>query len=167
MLAHLDVLLAQRPPIQAQLVKLAAWFHDVVYTLGPPRQDYSDEQASADFARRTMWVLGAPADHRHEVSRLVLSTRDHDPDPADISASALSDADLAILGAPWPAYTRYASNIRTEYSWVSEADYRSGRIGVLEGILAKDTVYKLPLTVTLYESTARANVAREIAELRI
>ncbi|MGZ7283798.1 HD domain-containing protein, partial [Streptococcus pyogenes] len=53
----------------------------------------------------------------------------------------LLDADLAILGASEERYKRYAADIRKEYAWVPEADYRKGRAAVLERFLAAPRLY--------------------------
>ena len=78
----------------------------------------------------------------------------------------LLDADLAILGAAPQRYARYAADIRKEYSWVPEADYRAGRAAVLERFLASPRIYQTPLMFDEGEQSARANLRAELAELR-
>jgi predicted metal-dependent HD superfamily phosphohydrolase len=74
----------------------------------------------------------------------------------------LIDADLAILGADDPAYRAYADQIRQEYAWVSEPDYRMGRRQVLECFLARPKIFDL---LAHLEEPARRNIAAEIARL--
>ena len=83
--------------------------------------------------------------------------------PALRDTRVLLDADLAILGAAPQRYARYAADIRKEYAWVPEADYRAGRAGILERFLARQRIYYHP---SMDEAAARRNLAREIAALR-
>jgi predicted metal-dependent HD superfamily phosphohydrolase len=88
-------------------VRLAAWYHDVVYD--PERSD--NEQVSAARARAGLRGL-VTGERLDEVERLVLLTAGHDPEPGDANGAVLSDADLAVLAAPPEAYAAYASAVR-------------------------------------------------------
>jgi predicted metal-dependent HD superfamily phosphohydrolase len=137
-------------------VRLAAWLHDVVYD----SRAADNEERSADFARALCDRLSIPDGER--VVSLILATTTHDPGD-DPDAMVLLDADLAVLGAEDADYRRYADDIRREYAWVPEADYRAGRRSVLERFLAKPAIFRLlhPL-----EAAARRNLAAEIERLR-
>ncbi len=56
----------------------------------------------------------------------------------------------------------YAENIRREYAWVPEAEYRMGRRQVLERFLTKPRIFSLSGEL---EEPARRNLAAEIARL--
>ena len=73
-------------------VRLAAWYHDVVYD--PERGD--NEQVSAERARAGLRGL-VPDERIDEVERLVLLTASHDAQPGDANGAVLCDADLAVL----------------------------------------------------------------------
>ena len=92
-------------------VRLAAWYHDVVYD---PR---SAENEARSAGRARAGLRGLVDDERlAEVERLVLLTVDHDAEPDDANGAVLCDADLAVLAAPPDAYAGYASAVRAEYS---------------------------------------------------
>lgn len=143
-------------------VQLAAWYHDAVYD--PKAKD--NEAKSAELVERELAALGLPAEVEKHVGDLVRSTAHFDgtaftgPD-----FDTLHDADLAILGASEVRYARYAADIRKEYAWVPEADYRVGRRTVLEGFLARQRIYRTEVMVAEGEEAARRNMAWEVSTL--
>jgi predicted metal-dependent HD superfamily phosphohydrolase len=152
-------------PKQAVRVRLAAWFHDIVYTTSGPQEGQSDEAASAIFADESLWVLGVPTPDRREVARLIRTTQEHSATIEDLAAAALQDADLAILGAPPALYDVYSRNIKKEYSWVPTDRYRTGRHAVLSSLLEHSPIFQLATPRALYEAQARVNIEREINSL--
>jgi len=141
----------------AELV-LAAWFHDAVY------DDAGDnEERSARLAETLLDGTGADV---AEVARLVRLTAHHDPRPGDRSGEALCDADLAILAAPPERYREYAEGVRREYAAFADADFRAGRLAVLEDLAARNTLFRTAHARQHWEPSARQNLAREIEELR-
>lgn len=143
-------------------VQLAVWFHDVVYD--PKAKD--NEARSADWAERELADLHLPADIIEPVSKLIRATAHFDvTDDADPDSVVLIDADLAILGASESRYRRYAADIRAEYAWVPDADYRTGRTRVLQHFLARPAIFRTPLLRAEGEAAARTNMNEEIANL--
>lgn len=138
------------------VVLLAAWFHDAVYD-----GDRDDEERSAEWALRAL-----PAPLGPDVARLVRMTATHDPSDDDPGACALSDADLGILAADPDRYAAYVEGVRRDYAHVSDDDFRAGRVAVLEDLLARDSLFRLPQARELWEDAARANLERELASLR-
>lgn len=63
-------------------------------------------------------------------------------------------------------YDGYAAAIRAEYAHVPEADFRTGRARVLDGLLALPALFRLPPLAARWEAPARANLRRELASLR-
>ncbi|MBO4162219.1 HD domain-containing protein [Micromonospora antibiotica] len=155
---HAD--LAARP----ERVALAAWTHDAVYD--PRAAGDTNEQASAALAGTLLTGLGVPAGTVAEVRRLVLLTAGHRVTPGDRDGALLCDADLAILATPPEVYAGYAAAIRAEYAHVPEADFRTGRARVLDGLLALPALFRLPPLAARWEEPARANLHRELASLR-
>jgi predicted metal-dependent HD superfamily phosphohydrolase len=145
----------------ADAVRLAAWYHDVVYDPRSPE----NEARSAGRARAGLRGLVA-TERLAEVERLVLLTVDHDPGPDDADGAVLCDADLAVLAAPPDAYAGYASAVRAEYGHLSDADFTAGRIAVLERLLALPALYRLPENAQRWTATARANLTAELTLLR-
>ncbi|MEO2091853.1 MAG: hypothetical protein ABGY75_20560, partial [Gemmataceae bacterium] len=143
-------------------VSLAAWYHDAVYD--PKAAD--NEARSAESAERELTALGLPADAVAKVGDLVRSTAHfaaesfHGPD-FDI----LHDADLAILAAAEVRYRRYADDVRREYAWVPEADYRAGRMRVLEAFLTRERFFRTPVLFAEGEEAARRNLRAEVERL--
>ena len=142
-------------------VRLAAWYHDVVYD---PRSS-DNEARSAGRARAGLRGL-VPDERIAEVERLVLLTAGHDPAPGDANGAVLCDADLAVLASPPQAYAAYASAVREEYGHLSDADFTAGRIAVLDRLLGLPALYRLPETGQQWTATARANLTAELALLR-
>lgn len=89
------------------IVAVAAWTHDVVYDAKPGE----DERASAAWAREAL--AGVAEAHVERVQGLILATIGHDAPADDLLATALLDADLAVLGAPEAQYAAYARGARS------------------------------------------------------
>ncbi len=136
-------------------VRLAAWFHDVVYegVAG------ADEERSALLARE--WLSELAESEVDEVVRLVLLTASHAPEPGDAAGAALCDADLAILGTVPGRYDVYVRDVRLDYAHVDDASWALGRTAVLDVLLTLDPLYRTATGATLWAEQARANLARE------
>ena len=145
----------------ADAVRLAAWYHDVVYD--PARTD--NEQVSAERARAGLRGL-VPDERLAEVVRLVLLTAGHDPEPGDADGAVLCDADLAVLASEPDRYAVYASAIREEYGHLTDAEFTAGRIAVLERLLALPELYRVPTVAAEWTLRARANLTAELTLLR-
>jgi predicted metal-dependent HD superfamily phosphohydrolase len=142
-------------------VRLAAWYHDIVYE--PERT--SNEQVSAGRARAGLRGL-VPDARVNEVERLVLLTAGHDPAPGDANGAVLCDADLAVLAGPPDAYATYASAVREEYGHLSDEEFTAGRIAVLEHLLALPALYRTPEAARQWTDRAAANLTAELTLLR-
>ncbi len=144
----------------ADLVRLAAWYHDAVYD--PMRDD--NEERSAGLAEAELAALGLPAAGVARVASLVRVTAGHDAPAGDSDAEVLCDADLALLGGPRPAYDSYVAAVRREYSHVDEVGWQVGREAVLRGLLGRPRLFRTP-SGSAWEQPARANLSRELAAL--
>jgi predicted metal-dependent HD superfamily phosphohydrolase len=142
-------------------VRLAAWYHDVVYD--PERTD--NEQVSAERARAGLRGL-VPDERLDEVVRLVLLTAGHDPADGDANGAVLCDADLAVLAGPPESYAAYASAVRDEYGHLSDEEFTAGRIAVLEHLLALPALFRTTEGAELWTERARANLTAELTLLR-
>jgi predicted metal-dependent HD superfamily phosphohydrolase len=142
-------------------VRLAAWYHDVVYD--PQRSD--NEQVSAERARAGLRGL-VGEERLAEVERLVLLTAGHDPADGDANGAVLCDADLAVLASPPEAYAAYASAVREEYGHLPDDVFAGGRAAVLEQLLALPALYRLPAVAERWTGRARANLTAELTLLR-
>jgi len=139
-------------------VEVAFWFHDIIYDT--KRTD--NEVASAGLAK---YYLG---DHpfADDVYELILATRHHATMMTD-SENILCDIDLSILGGSKEEYNAYAEAIKVEYFWVPDEMYCTSRIKVLSTFLDREHIYYTEHYRQKLEPDARANVIREIHELRV
>ena len=139
--------------------ELAVWLHDVVYD--PRAAD--NEERSADFAERLLVDGGAPGPAAAAVRALILATR-HAAPPEEHDARYVVDADLAILGAGPEDFDRYEAQVRREYAFVPETEWRERRPGVLRRFLDRARIYDTPEFAHL-EGPARDNLARSLRRL--
>ena len=144
--------------VGADMIVLAAWFHDAVYD--PRAAD--NERRSADLAGTILRTLALPAHTIAAVDRLVMATRDHRPSRLD--EAILLDADLAVLGAVPDVYATYVRRVRAEYAHVSDDDWRVGRASVLRHLLSAPIF----VTATAAEANDQAvqNLGAELRSLR-
>jgi predicted metal-dependent HD superfamily phosphohydrolase len=138
---------------------LAVWGHDLIYD---PQQHDNEAQSARQFGD---WLedQGAGADLVAEVRRLILETRHTEP-PTDRTAALLVDADLSVFGADDETFWAYEQAIRQEYSFVPWAQYREGRMAVLDGFLKRQRIYTTPEFAGL-EIGARAHLGAAIKRL--
>lgn len=155
-LDHVDTLAGHAG--DADLVRLAVWFHDAVYL--PDRSE--NEERSAALAERALPEAGVGTRATAEVARLVRLTVTHDPDEGDRNGEVLCDADLAILAAAPDAYAAYAAAVREEYAFVPDEPFRDGRAGVLRQLLGLPRLFRTPHGAREWERRARHNLAVEL-----
>lgn len=155
-LDRLDLLAEAGAGFDRTTAALAAWFHDAVYEGAA-----DDEEQSARWAERSL-----PPEHAEEVARLVRMTVHHRPADDDAAGAALSDADLGILAAPRERYDAYAAGVRADFAHVADVDFRAGRAAVLADLADKPHLFHTAQGRELWEDAARANLERELDELR-
>lgn len=146
---------------ERDLLETAIWFHDAIYD--PTRND--NEAASADLAREQLSADGADPGFIAEIERLILLTAGHSVGDGDVLGARLVSIDLSILGAEPARYDAYARAIREEYAHVPEPLYRAGRAAIMGRFLDSPALFADPIWADRYETQARANIAREIADL--
>ncbi|HSQ57443.1 MAG TPA: hypothetical protein VLM40_17100 [Gemmata sp.] len=166
-LEHLTEMFEVATLLSAQIddpaaVALAIWFHDVVYD--PRAKD--NEARSAELAADLLGPLGVPIATIERVGELVNATAHlaSSQPSADSDAAVLIDADLAILGASAERYLRYSMDIRKEYAFVSDDDYRQGRAAVLQMFLSRPRIFRTRHVFEEREETARRNIAAELRD---
>lgn len=139
--------------------EIALWFHDAVYDTH--RSD--NEEKSAEWAHTYLSEGGADSAVAARVADMIIATKTHDAYAND--ACLLVDIDLGVLGASEQAFEAYDREIRQEYDWVPEEQYRAGRVRVLMAFQGKEFIYKTAGFRKRYEEQARRNLARKIKEL--
>ncbi len=142
-------------------LRFAIYYHDIVYS--PLKCD--NEERSADLAVIKLQSLGLGQKQLEHIRNMILATKTHG-DTQDTDTRLLLDFDLSILGQPWEKYYTYTQQIRKEYSIIPYFLYKKGRKKVLKHFLAMPAIYKTTLFQRLYESTAKANLERELQMLK-
>lgn len=157
-LRHVDQLADHA--VTPDAVRLAAWYHDSVYT------GFSDdEQNSAARAEKDLADLHVAPGLIVEVARLVRLTASHEPDADDRNGEVLCDADLAVLASAAESYAAYAAAIRAEYAHVSEKEFKLGRLKVLRSLLDGPALYRTAPAHARWEAAARVNLNTELERL--
>ena len=140
---------------------MALFYHDAVYETHAK----DNEERSAELARDVLEEYCRMNDEiAASVASLILATR-HDATATGGDCRVLVDIDLSILGAQIDRFDEYERQIRFEYSWVPESDFKKGRAAVLEAFLARDTIYNTDLFQARLEERARNNLRRSLAAL--
>ncbi len=163
----LDLLDEQRENVQhADAVELAIWFHDVVYD---PRRNDNETESGRMFSHFSN-ELKLNRNICTHVQTMIDATIGHKL-PTGLNqeeirtAAFFLDCDLHILSTEAAVYNRYAHDIRKEYNHFDDDTYRKGRISVLQTLVSRDKLY-FSLGSSSQETAARANMLREITELR-
>lgn len=156
--------------------RLAAFFHDAIYE--PRRHD--NEERSAQLAYDFLSAVGLEKRFAPAVNCLIMATAGHNINEALEAAAKIADAkptrraiaqfldsDLAILGAAKQPYDTYCRNIAREYSHVSPKKFAAGRAAFIRSLIAGKSkrLFQSSLGYSLYESTAQANLSRELDRL--
>lgn len=147
---------AQRP----DEIEAALWFHDAVYVPGGS----DNEERSASLAQAALMACGVEASLAQRIADLVLATRHLTVSDAS-DTQLLCDIDLSILGRDSKTFDEFERRIRLEYDWVPEPVYRISRSEVLTGFLRRGFIYQTDFFRQRYESSARANLERLVAQL--
>jgi predicted metal-dependent HD superfamily phosphohydrolase len=142
-------------------VEFAIWYHDIVYE----PKGTQNELRSAEFAFDMCVMAGVARDFARKIRELIIVTT-HDVVPEGPDQRLILDIDLSILGKPAREYDQYEQKIRSEYSFVSESEYRDARASILQTFLNRPSIYTTEYFVKKYEQQARENLQRSISDLR-
>lgn len=142
---------------QPDAAELAIFFHDVIYDVS--RKDNEEQSAIKMDELLRGKMDGATLD---KAASSIRATASHEA-TGERDTDLLIDLDMAILGQPWAAYERYASNVMKEYvPTLPEPVYREKRPEkFLRPTSAKDHIYITPEFRHL-DAPAVRNMQREI-----
>jgi predicted metal-dependent HD superfamily phosphohydrolase len=146
-------------------VKLAAWFHDIIYETRPSDTEATNEAKSAQYAAQALPSLQIPEATINLIRQLILATQLGSPAPDNPTFHVLLDADLATLAAAPDEYDHYARAIRQEFAFVPDEQYRIGRRQILTGFLERERIFLTEIMYARCEQKARLNIQREIEQL--
>ena len=105
-LSHVTKMLDEFPDPSQAILRLAVWFHDVIYD--PRRSD--NEKMSADLVGQ--WMPGLEISLIRKIENLVMATDHRKPAPDGYDEGLIRDVDLLILSAPRNEYSQYTQQIR-------------------------------------------------------
>jgi predicted metal-dependent HD superfamily phosphohydrolase len=173
-LRHIETLLGLAKACESVIadrdaIEAAIWFHDAVYDT---RRGDNEERSAALATERLAGATGN--DRIARIAAMIRATAGHAvpdamPELADAAAghdcAFFLDLDLAILGSPAADFDAYEADVRREYGWVSDEQWRLGRRAVLASFLARPSIYASGRFQASHEAAARRNLARAIARL--
>lgn len=138
-------------------LRIAAWFHDMVYD--PTSQTNEDD--SAALMRQTLreWIS---ENNLEEAEALIRMTKSH-ASAKTPDEKVLADADLIILAEEESVYQDYIRAIRQEYAHVDDASFAAARAKFLDATLQRIKTRGQLYTHLhpLHEHLARTNLEGE------
>jgi len=153
--------LARHLPRYPNEVEMALWFHDAVYDT----RSKNNEERSAQLAYQVSIEAGLPDTFAWRVHDFILMTK-YNAISEEVDAQVLVDVDLSILGRPVVEFDEYERNIRKEYSWVPEEQFKTGRTAILQEFLNRPNIYFTDFFRKKYKTQARRNLERSLAKLK-
>jgi len=123
-----------------------------------------NEAQSAAWAARVMQEVDLSQASIARVRTLIMKTC-HDALPETADEQVLVDIDLAILGADAARFDEYERQVRAEYGWVPQFLFNRTRRKILEGFLARPSIYSTAHFRHQFEKRARENLARSLVAL--
>ncbi len=138
-------------------IEFSIWYHDVIYDT----HSKTNEEDSSNLAYKVCIENNLAKNFSKKISKLILFTK-HNLEPKDGDTKILLDIDLSRLGKPFEEFNKDSENIRKEYSWVLEKEYKEDRIKVLKSFLERKNIYYNNFFREKYESQARQNLEKSI-----
>jgi len=102
---------------------------------------------------------------RHRVCDHILATR-HSTTVRDADRRFLVDIDLSGFGAPWDEFMRNGALLREESRDQDDVRYHFGQVAFLTRLQERRHFFSTDYFRARYETTARDNLRRVLAELR-
>ena len=100
------------------------------------------------------------------VIRLILTTKHREADLIQRNDEMyIIDVDLSILGKPREEFDEYERNIRKEYEWVSDEQFKENRSAILKRFIARPSIYYTDFFREKYEEQAKSNLERSLIQL--
>ena len=143
------------------VLKLAIWYHDIIYQPLKSR----NEEKSAIQAKDFLSQRNAADSIIQRVHKLIMATL-HKDKPKSLEAAYIMDIDISILGSEAGEYKLYCEKIRKEYKMVPWFLYRKKRIEIMEAFLQREQLYYTKHYKDALEQKARQNIAEELRELK-
>jgi len=136
-------------------VELAIWFHDLIYD----PKSIENEKKSAEHLVAFAQALNLPNEIVEELYFLVMVTT-HKGIPQTKNEDAICDLDLIELSSS--KYVENAKNVRKEYSFLTNEEWKKGRLDFLNSMLEKKSIFHTDIFKDTLEVPARQNMQMEI-----
>lgn len=132
-------------------------YHDIIYNASSK----NNEEKSAALCSERLTAINYPKTKVKHCSNIIIATKQHSY-TGDTDTDLFTDADLSILGKPWPVYEAYYRAVRKEYVIYPDFLYKPGRKKALKHFLDMEHIFKTPYFSATYENSARKNLHQEI-----
>lgn len=151
------------------IVEFAIWFHDIIYD----NHKKDNEEKSANQAILILEDLGLANEKtdsdcvgtiREWMQRLIMATC-HNEEVEGTFEELISDIDMMILGSSNKKYDKYAEQVRKEYAWILETEWKTARTMFLVKLLNSKRIFYSQYFYELYEEKAKENISIEIKKL--
>ena len=144
-----------------QVIQLCIFFHDIIYIPHKVSTFLNNEQMSVRYFQQ--FIEESKINIDSELICLIIeSTIVHRPLVEHEDCKKFLDLDLSILASSVEEYEKYCEDIRAEYCWLSDTDFKTGRKMVLESFLSREYIYFTESFRNL-ETKARTNLLNEIS----
>ncbi|MFQ5994470.1 MAG: hypothetical protein ACE5K1_05200 [Acidiferrobacterales bacterium] len=140
-------------------VEMGLWFHDVIYN---PRATDNELKSAQLFAELVNDHIDP--DFRQSVFDLILITT-HPEQPARLDEKFIVDIDLSSFALPWDHFQQDSDAVRQEYAHISDEKFFPNHLQFLRALVDRPTFFFTDFFRGRYETTARENVARYMADL--
>jgi predicted metal-dependent HD superfamily phosphohydrolase len=145
------------------LLTLAIWFHDAVYDVKAP----DNEEKSTAWAMQSLALLDLSPDNLDTVRHLILSTKlSYTRTDCPLEAW-IHDIDLHVFGCSFDRFAQYTQDIRKEFAWVDDLNYRRGSDLVLRRLVNNPLgIYRTEAGRLDYEDIAHQNINMYLQSLQ-
>ncbi|MBI2047138.1 pantetheine-phosphate adenylyltransferase [Candidatus Pacearchaeota archaeon] len=144
-----------------EAVETALWYHDAIYNTHAK----DNEEKSAQLAAKRLSEASLTDSFAGNVNKLILATK-HKEMPKEKDAQYVVDIDLAALGKPEKKFDEDDKDIKEEYGWVSEEQFKQGRSAMLKNFLKRPSIYLTDFFKEKYEAKARKNLERALEKYK-
>lgn len=158
---------------KALALKLAWFFHDVIYDIHAPAGQNEDQSAAFATARLSRLLFGRfdvfnrKAKLLDKIYQLILATK-HDRIDLKGDEALIADVDLSGIGLPWERFLENWKKVREEYREMVPDDevFNTRRAEVLRKFAPpfRPNIFSSQLFRAKYEMQARENIKRAMAE---
>jgi predicted metal-dependent HD superfamily phosphohydrolase len=145
------------------MLTLAYFFRSAVYDPGAPREQ--NARASAKLAREILTAAGGGVFFVNGVASLIMD-QIHDVPPPTQAGRVMADLYLSELSVPWEEFEQGIYDIRREWrrAMPDNAAFWAMLVRQWEELLERPRIFCTDARHSLFETAARANIGRAIAE---